>query len=490
MSARGISQLLSYFVGEVFADGSAAAPADAVATERKKVEEFLAFAQSRMDRSHTFFRDFRLDNQDSIVRLKNRIAAVAGIEKAENILIQYVNAYLKEVPLNWESVFDYKAVGEVLMKEAQNSKLWRAGSFVHQKAMTFLERRDNRQACPEDRYDCDQLYKQLESQNLVARDYTLIEKVGPRLASRGVGYTIGAMWRNVKGKALGALSDKGFRGIDSKYFEGELKLKELSGALPGFVVAAPHLNSERLGTLILGDPKEGARVKMRVNVGGGVSEEKIRKDFEGRLQYQGVVTMQSGYGVPLGTVAVNGFVHQQRFDATRLDGYIIVFSDNTMRIIDQRLFRLSDITRRQEDAIQVLSLTQGTGLVPEEFFRALAEARATILTGISYDPRGQAVTGFEEFSEINGDSQRRLIFSFDDGKFGMYDTDANSTNEMLMILYRLQEQFGPLEKVVMCDRGMWDSAAWYRDGDTAKEVRLGHVTEDPSNRIIFYTEKK
>lgn len=482
MSVRLVSQILSGWIGQAFAGNGD--------DERKKVEEFLAFAQSRMDRSHTFFRDFRVDNHDSIVRLKNRIAAVAGVERAENILIQYVNAYLKEVPLNWETVFNYKAIGEALMKEPQNTRLWKAGSFVHQKSLAFLERRDNRAACPEDRYDCDGLYRRLEAQQLVAKDYTLMEKVGPRLESRGVGYTVGAMWRNIKGKALGALSDKGIKGLDPKYLKGELKLKELSGALPGFVIAAPMLNGDRLGTLILGDPKEGARVAMRINVGGGVSEEKIEKDYGGRLQYQGVVTMQSGQDVPLGTVAVNGFVHQQRFDGTRLDGYVVVFPDNTMRIIDQRRFRLSDITRRPEDAVQILSLTQGTGLVPEEFFRALAQAKATILTGISYDPRGQAVSGFEEFSEMNGDSNRRLIFSFDDGKFGMYDTDANSTNEMLMILYRLQKELGPLERVVMCDRGMWDSAAWYRDGDVSKEVRLGSVTEDPSNRIIFYTEKK
>lgn len=485
MSVRIFSQIFSQFMATAAADTGA----DAVAEERKKVEEFLAFAASRMDRSHRFLRDFRIDNHDSIVRLKNRIAGVAGKEKAEEIVIQYVNAYLKEVPLNWETVFNYKAIGEALLKEPENSRLWRAGSFVHQKAIAFLERRDNRAACPEDRYDCDQLYERLEGQKLVAKDYTLIEKVGPRLVQRGVGYTVSAMWRNIKGKALGAVSEGGVNGIGSKYSKGELKLKELSGALPGFVVAAPMLNGDRLGTLILGDPKEGARVAMRINVGGGVSEAKIKKDYGGRLQYQGVVTMQSSQDVPLGTVVVNGFVHQQRFDAVRLDGYMVVFPDNTMHIIDQRRFRLSDITRRPEDAVQILSLTQGTGLVPEEFFRALANAKATILTGISYDPRGR-VTGFEEFSEMNGDSNRRLIFSFDDGKFGMYDTDASSTNEMLMILYRLQKELGPLERVVMCDRGMWDSAAWYRDGDVSKEVRLGAVTEDPSNRIIFYTERK
>lgn len=63
---------------------------------------------------------------------------------------------------------------------------------------------------------------------------------------------------------------------------------------------------------------------------------------------------------------------------------------------------------------------------------------------------------------------------------------------MLAVVYRLEGQFGPVDKVVRCDRGWWDTASVYLlDGDKkpGRQILSMKFVDNPSNRINFYTEQ-
>lgn len=465
----------------VFAEGRMGAANE---DKDKEMIEFLKVVASKgVDINHKVFKDFRPDNYEAITAMKKRIAAVGGEKKAEEVMIMYFTAYIKKVEPDWDTVFDYLNIGTALLNEPEGTKLHQVGFFMQQKALTYLE--TNQETCPKDVYLCDEIYAEFEHRGLLAGDPSLASKVTARLQERGASYVLGAAARRLKEKTSASLP-AGEAGVAAAYTKGKLDLEERNGAYKGFKVWNVFVNGNSInGVLIVGDPREGAKAGLRVDVGGSVSDKDLERDFDGKLQYQGTLAQQSSEtAIPLGTVVIKGRVHQLRSDADRLDGMVLVFPDGTMKIIDKRKFDLTDITRNNNDRSVKLSLTAGSWNDQERFMEAVAKERVTIISGVAFDPSGR-VSKEDIWKKGNGDSNRRFIFSFKDGKFGMFDTPSCSTNEMLAILYRLQEQFGPLERIVMCDRGMWDSAAYYLNGE--KQV-IGPVTDDPSNRIFFYTK--
>lgn len=453
-------------------------------------EQYCQFL-STPNRTHTVLEHFRPDDHESIVCLKGCLAAAGGSEKEiGKVFEEYVSQSLSAAPINWTNVFDYLKIAKAFMQEPQDSQINMVGTMLEGLCYSFIQERKSKDTCPEDRYDCDALYKKLEGDGTITVDKTLLEKT-LHPGKRDATYIVGAVWRRGKQKVAEKLD---LPLVDSRFLNGTVFTKEVAGAPKGFHVYKPMLDKEELGTLIIGNPKEGAKVAMEVELRGEVTNAEIEDKYNRsgkKLMYHGTLAMQSDYGTPLGSLMIdgnNGF--QFRFKANSLFGMIVLFRDGRFRIIDRSNFRKSDITGNEADNSIMLSTTDGEGTVfstTSLLFRLLKEQHASMLMNVVFDPEGDLKGGrATQFSKTRGDSNRRLLFTFKDGSFGVYDTNDLGLNEMLAVLYNLQSQFGPLDHVAMCDRGMFDSAMYYING---KKQTLSD-SSPPMNRIVFYSEEK
>lgn len=453
-------------------------------------KDFLRyFDATGFDTSHPYLRDFRPDNYQSILGLKDRIASVAGAEKAEEVLIkgffkQYFGGFLrKPVGEQWIGFESALAVASAFLQFDNGTKYHDAAFNIQQGLYKFFEK--NMETC--DKYfnaeKCEDMKKNFAKEGAISIHQSDLDKVTDLDRwEKMPGHQLERIWDKTGGKVL--------RIGQSEHLKGSPELTTRKGAAQtGFYIYDISLNGSKKGTLVLGNPREGARVGLKVNVKGSVSAAEIERDFEEKnlqLQYQGAVAQESAdTKVPLGTVAVVGEMKKIDDEANRLDGLIMVFPDGRMKILDKRSFTLADISGKPEDKVIDLSLTANTALDRTRFIGTVRQYKITLISAVLFDPRGDG-TNRLKYSRV-GLSDTRYIFRFQNGVFGVFNAEGLHVNAGLDVLYGLQKDIGPLEYVVLCDKGMWDTAKLYKK--SGGEDSLGTVSADPSNRIIFYSGK-
>ncbi len=412
--------------------------------------------------------NIRLDQPTTVETLRKEIAQNAGQERADQFVHQLYTRYFRDpVSLdNVETVYNI-AFGTLNYSDSFYS-VW--GNFAASQFGKFLGTFDEGDfgKIPA----IDQKIAWLQSKGLLDEKVSAMHKLWREAKQGHFVYILSKARR----EAVKKFSSGGEAEVDDN-LKNPLKYVALKGALPGYSVENIIIDGRHRATLVKGNPTKGARVVLQMKPGAGVSQANNEKAFGNILQYQGPVLMVSGQNKGIQVMVDKGVIENWVFDPSRLHGYLIAYPDGAMNIVDSRRLKLSDLTRKKEDASVRLDLND-----PMDFRRAFetaSEKKLSILASMYFENRA----GANYTKNPTGPDSRRILVQFDDGQFGMLDSAENmSVNDLLHIAWQIGAA-----KALFCDTGMFDRASYYLYEKGSRErVMVGLGDEDrPSNVVIF-----
>ncbi len=426
--------------------------------------------------------DIRLDDPKTIEPLRKKIAEKTTPDRAERFVHRLYERYFRE-PIGPQNVFEYYRIAQGMAGQENNLyRIW--GEFAGGRLAAFIRHlpEGGRQQIG----NMEEMVTWLVQKNYIDKKESDIQKGIEGVKNGHTGYVAGKWWSKHVAKHF---ENRDVQNIQSGV-RGEMSFQPVAGALPGFDIQKIFIEGHHKATLVVGDPKQGAKTGIRIRPGGGINYEEIEKSFGNRLQYNGPVLMVSGANKGVEIMVERGRVVNFVFDPSRLDGYLIIYPDGGMKLADKRNLYLSDLTRKKEDRSVRLDLND-----PLDFrrvFEVVKQQKLSIVASLLFKNKAG-----EQYSKKENDygDDRRLILEFADGHFGVLDTEGNdySTNDVLSMAWRIPG----VTRVLYCDTGMFDLASYYLypDGQNGERKRVPIGREDAdksSNRLYFYTgeEKK
>jgi hypothetical protein len=254
-----------------------------------------------------------------------------------------------------------------------------------------------------------------------------------------------------------------------------IESKEIKVTKKGFITSdIVNHQGENVAIAVIGNPLEDAKVFMDVKPGEGVSEkELIKKIGRKKIVTDFPVAYTTGNLKPVGFAArqgktVNWLLSEDK-DA------LVVVRNNKLTILDSRNLKLSEISKISPNQDKLLDI-RNDAKDYYTFIDELKKQKATVVSStlLAKDSK------IEKLS-ISGNDRRRLLLTFNDGRFGMIDFKERIT---LKQATQMALKIPGVKDVVNADTGMYDRTSIYDDG--GKQHVIGHADKSGSNNRIAF----
>lgn len=427
----------------------------------KKIEH------GNFDSNDPFIRNLRPGDVKMVETFKTRISKDRGDEFAENVILSYYEKIM-ERGVTWTSLADFLEVSEALSK-SNDQFLKDVGASVREVALQFVL--TNQASCPDE-------YKEI----CAAQDKkgNLLGKIAYHYGTGGASALLAKGWRD----AVDRFGTKGVAGVDSLYRDGKITFVKIGGMQTGFDGQEVFVDGKKAAVLIVGDHTKGANVGVLMGLGGGVTVDAVEQDAPGSIVYQGPGGFQF-YRKATELAIYNG---EAKWDLPpnprKHDGYVIIFPDGRLKIVDKRDISLAELTGRSEDALVRMNLRSGGPTDITRFKLAMRELNASMVP-----TRLIVKDGRVEWDIGNGPDERRVLAQFGDGTFAIISTITGGVtmgvNDMVMLLVRIAKAHGGLDTAVNLDTGQRDYTSYYQYLSGKGRVKKTIGWNDPKGAPII-----
>lgn len=415
-------------------------------------------------------KEIRLDDPATFGSLKVSLAAVADKARIDRLINQIYERYFRS-GISVANAELYYEIARGILDQSDN--FYHPWGYYVGSQLVQLMKKSGESVC-EAATDCEAMLAWLEKAGFKDKRETLFSKGVRELKAGRFGY----IFNKIGTKVTKAFSSGGAAEIGDAR-KGEIKRQKVSGNLPGFIAEKLHIDGSHQATLIIGDHKKGARAAVHMNPGGGISGQSLEKRYDKTIQYQGPVLMVSGQNKGVEVMIEKGEIKNFVYDPNRLHGYLVIFPDGHLKIVDKRRLRLSDFTENSKDRSVILDLNNPFDF--QSIFQVAQEKQLSMMASLFFENK----PGENYTKGSSGADSRRFVVDFGDGRFGVIDSAVDmSINDLLHIAWRI----GAV-RTLYCDTGMFDNATYYTYDSTGRRnsVTLGHRDDDrSSNRLVFY----